>query len=291
MIWRAFTRPGSTWLALLCVGLLFVQPRAYGSEDGTVPFVITPPEVVERMLGIARVGPGDVLIDLGAGDGRIVIGAAQRGAQALGIEIDPTLVERAQLAAIQAGVSAQARFANQDLFVTDLTPASVITLYLLPEVNLQLRPKLLALKPGTRIVSHDWDLGDWLADETIRLHTPEKPVGLGGVSQVFLWYVPAPVAGQWQMSLSGSAIPWRLDIEQQYQRLHLVAQQNAQRLNVRGVRLWGTALRMLVFARVGENTVAHLFTGTIADGQMTGTVQVYDTHPPRTITWTAKRTP
>jgi hypothetical protein len=93
------------------------------------------------------------------------------------------------------------------------------------------------------------------------------------------------------MSLSGSAIPWRLDIEQQYQRLHLVAQQNAQRLNVRGVRLWGTALRMLVFARVGENTVAHLFTGTIADGQMTGTVQVYDTHPPRTITWTAKRTP
>ena len=180
---------------LIAVGPASAQSWAW--DDGTVPFVVSPEEVVDRMLRIADIGPADHVIDLGSGDGRIVIGAAKRGARALGIDIDPTLVERARANAAAAGVSDRATFVAQDLFETDLSKASVVTMYLLPEVNLKLRPKLLTLKPGTRIVSHDWNMGDWEPDETIELRTPEKPVGLGGKSRVHLWIIPADGRGRW----------------------------------------------------------------------------------------------
>jgi len=179
-------------IALGAAGCVAAEAHAQGSLDGDtdVPYVITPQAVVDAMLELAAVGSSDQLIDLGSGDGRIVITAAQRwGTRGLGVEIDPSLVRLARNRAQQAGVEDKVRFEAQDLFATDLSPASVITLYLLPAVNLMLRPRLQALRPGTRIVSHDWDMGDWQPQKTIEVPAPGKPVGLRKVSRLMLWTV------------------------------------------------------------------------------------------------------
>ena len=183
-------------LTALLAALASTLAAAAPAED--VPFVVTPDNVTVAMLSLAKVGSEDYLIDLGSGDGRIVITAAKRfGARGLGIEIVPELVAKSREAAANMGVSQRAHFREQDLFQTDLSPASVVTMYLLPEVNLQLRPRFLALRPGTRIVSHDWDMGDWEPDRTITLDVPDKPVGREKVSKVHLWTVPARVDGAW----------------------------------------------------------------------------------------------
>lgn len=163
-----------------------------------VPFITTPDNVTLEMLGIAGVGPDDYVMDLGSGDGRIVITAARRfGARGMGVEIVPDLVARSNDNAKLAGVADRAVFREQDLFKTDLSPATVITMYLLPEVNLALRPALLALKPGTRLVSHDWNMGEWKPDRTSVIDVPDKKIGLEKSSKVHLWIVPANVKGLW----------------------------------------------------------------------------------------------
>ncbi len=163
-----------------------------------VPFITTPDRVTLAMLQLAGVRPSDHVVDLGSGDGRIVITAARRfGATGLGVEIVPDLVERSRNAAHLAGVDGRARFLEQDLFKTDLSKATVITMYLLPEVNLQLRPALLRLQPGTRIVSHDWDMGEWLPDQTLTMAVPDKQVGREKLSRLHRWVVPARVEGLW----------------------------------------------------------------------------------------------
>jgi hypothetical protein len=190
----------SSFRELVCgIALAAAWPFAASaalSED--VPFVVTPDNVTLAMLGLAKVAPEDYVIDLGSGDGRIVITAAKRfGARGLGVEIVPDLVARSRAAASAAGVAQRAHFREQDLFQTDLSPASVVTMYLLPEANLQLRPKLLHLRPGTRIVSHDWDMGEWEPDKTVTLDVPDKPIGREKLSRVHLWIVPARVDGNW----------------------------------------------------------------------------------------------
>ena len=183
-----------------------------------VPFVVSPPAVTRAMLEIAIVGPTDRLIDLGSGDGRIVITAARLyRTRGLGVEIDPSLVERSRKNAAKAGVAKLVQFRVQDLFKTDLGRASVITMYLMPDVNLALRPKLLKLKPGTRVVSHDWDMGDWPADRVLEVDAPDKPIGREKKSRVMLWVVPADFSGLW-CSRDGAT---RLRVEQRYQRLTL----------------------------------------------------------------------
>ncbi len=163
-----------------------------------VPFIVTPDNVTLAMLQVAGVGPNDHVIDLGSGDGRIVITAAKRfGATGLGVEIVPDLVKQSQDHARKAGVAAKVEFRTQDLFETDLARASVVTMYLLPDVNLQLRDRLLALPPGTRVVSHDWDMGDWAPDRTLTLDVPDKAIGREKRSNVHLWVVPARVHGRW----------------------------------------------------------------------------------------------
>jgi SAM-dependent methyltransferase len=163
-----------------------------------VPFVTSPDNVTLEMLRAARVGPHDHLVDLGSGDGRIVILAAQRfGATGVGVEIVPQLVEQSRVAAQRAGVAQKVEFREQDLFATDLSRATVVTMYLLPEVNLRLRPALLRLAPGTRVVSHDWDMGDWKPDRTTVVDVPDKKVGLEKSSKIHLWVVPAQVDGLW----------------------------------------------------------------------------------------------
>lgn len=156
--------------------------------DRDVPYVPTPEPVVAEMLRIANVNENDVIYDLGSGDGRIVITAAQKyGARGVGVDIDPELVQRANQNARQAGVDDRVQFVQQDLFETDISEASVVTLYLLPEVNLRLRPKLLEeLRPGTRIVSHAFDMGDW---------QPEQVVQVNG-RMIYYWVVPDEVPEQ-----------------------------------------------------------------------------------------------
>jgi hypothetical protein len=173
-------------ILLLLIALAAAPLRA--QEE--VPFITTPDQVTLAMLAVAGVGPADHVIDLGSGDGRIVITAARRfGASGL--------VAQSRENAKRAGVAARVEFREQDLFRTDLARASVVTMYLLPEVNLQLRPRLLALAPGTRIVSHDWDLGDWAPERTQTVDVPDKAIGREKLSRVHLWVVPAPVHGLW----------------------------------------------------------------------------------------------
>lgn len=201
----------------LALGLALSAPAAANDE---VPFVVTPDNVTVAMLQIAKVGPEDYLIDLGSGDGRIVIVAAKRfGARGLGIEIVADLVEKSRESARAAGVSSRVSFREQDLFKIDLAPASVVTLYLLPEVNLQLRPRILALRPGTRIVSHDWDMGDWEPDRTVTVDVPDKSVGLEKKSRVHFWVVPAKLEGTW--CGTGKARGKSLTIVQRYQHVRL----------------------------------------------------------------------
>ena len=172
------------------------QPAPLLTDE--VPFITTPDQVTLAMLRLAQVGPNDHLIDLGSGDGRIVVTAARQfGASGLGVEIVPDLVKQSIRNARQAGVAERTVFRVQDIFETDLSAATVVTMYLLPEYNLQLRPRLLQLAPGTRIVSHDWDMGDWKPDETVKVDVPDKAIGLEKFSRVHLWRVPAPVQGLW----------------------------------------------------------------------------------------------
>ncbi|MDP1742590.1 cyclopropane-fatty-acyl-phospholipid synthase family protein [Polaromonas sp.] len=179
-------------MALLCAAVAHAQPL----EE--VPFITSPDNVTLEMLSVAGVKRGDHVIDLGSGDGRIVILAAKKfEATGLGVEIDPSLVARSKTNARAAGVADKVEFREQDLFKTDLSQATVITMYLLQEVNILLRPSLLALKPGTRIVSHDWDMGDWAPDRTTVLPVPDKVVGREKSSKVHLWTVPARVEGLW----------------------------------------------------------------------------------------------
>lgn len=196
----------------LMAALTLAGGMAAAPAQEEVPFITTPDQVTLAMLQLAGVTAQDHVIDLGSGDGRIVITAAKRlGARGLGVEIAPDLVVQSRRNARTAGVADRTEFQEQDLFQTDLSRAQVITMYLLPEVNLQLRPRLLALAPGTRIVSHDWDMGDWLPERSVTLAVPEKSIGLDKRSTVHLWVVPARVHGLW---CTAGAL---LDITQRFQ--------------------------------------------------------------------------
>ena len=173
-------------------------PSAYEPEVGQpgkdVVWVPTPQAVVDKMLDMARVTPKDFVIDLGSGDGRTVITAAKRGAHAMGVEYNPDMVELARNNARAAGVTERVEFVQADLFETDLSKATVITMFLLPDINLKLRPKLLGLKPGTRIASNTFTMGDWQPDVRQTVESCD-----GSWCTVLFWVVPARVAGQWKL--------------------------------------------------------------------------------------------
>ena len=187
-----------------------VEQRTARTPD--VHFVPTPMRVVDQMLSVARVGRNDVLYDLGSGDGRIVITAAKRhGARAIGIDIDPRRISESRHNADTAGVTGRVEFREADLFETDLRDATVVTLYLLRQLNVRLRPKLLEeLRPGTRVVSHAFDMGDWKADSLMNVEG----------NNVYYWVVPADVRGAWSMTATLGGVERRYDLllEQQYQR-------------------------------------------------------------------------
>jgi SAM-dependent methyltransferase len=253
-----------------------------------VPFVVSPPEIVERMMRMAEVGEGDTLIDLGSGDGRIVIAAAKRGAQAFGVDLDPALVRLATENAKAAGVAARAHFEVRDLFDTDLSKASVVAFYLLPEFNAKLLPKLLALKPGTRIVSHDGGIGEWPPDERLELRVPEKAVGVGGLSTIELWIVPADARGRWVSEVPGHGGRWTFDIAQRFQALEVGVAAQGRDLLVRASRLRGDEIKLAVSGIVGGRAWNQLFEGRIAGARIEGVLRVSDGEQTRTLPWTAQ---
>ncbi len=238
-------------------------PQPQPMPDLDVPYVTTPDHVVRAMLDMAGVTARDYVLDLGSGDGRIVVtAAAHYGARGMGVDIDPTLVAASNENARKAGVAGRARFVEQDLFATDLTPASVITMYLLPDVNLQLRPSLLKLKAGTRIVSHDWDMGDWEPDQRLVVDVPDKQLGLKKESVLLFWKVPAMAAGSW---VSGKVL--QMEFSQRYQMLK-------GRVTWRGVaytdadgRVDGTRVRVC-FSRHATGACRLGALGQLAGGEM-----------------------
>ncbi|MGH7798427.1 MAG: class I SAM-dependent methyltransferase [Candidatus Binatia bacterium] len=179
-----------------------------GQEGKDVIWVPTPQALVDKMLDIAKATPKDYVIDLGSGDGRTVITAARRGIRALGIEYNPDMVELSKRNAAKAGVGARASFVNADLFESDFSKATVITMFLLPDINIRLRPKILNLKPGTRIVSNSFTMGDWQADDTVMVKE-----GCASYCTAYLWIVPAKVEGTWQLG------DGELTLEQTYQMI------------------------------------------------------------------------
>jgi SAM-dependent methyltransferase len=267
------------------------QPQSWAWDDGTVPYVQTPMEIVERMLRMAEVRQGDYVIDLGSGDGRIVVEAAKRGARGLGVDLDPALVKLATENAERAGVGSRARFEVRDIFETDLSGATVVAFYLLPDFNAKLLPKLLALKPGTRIVSHDGGIADWPADERLEMRTPEKPVGVGGNSRVELWVVPADVRGTWASNLPAHGGSWTMKMQQKYQELDINVSAQGKDLLVRNSRLRGEEIKIIVTGIVNGRAWHHYFVGTVKGNAISGDVTVSDGNNKRSFPWTATRTP
>ena len=251
---------------LLLGGLGFLAVRSVSAQEEekpAVPYVPTPQVTVDEMLRLAGVGPEDFVIDLGSGDGRIVVTAAKKfGARGLGVDIDWRLVAQAEENARQAGVADRAKFVEQDLFLTDLGQASVITTYLLPFVMLKLRPRLLELKPGTRIVSHDFDFGDWRPDRKTNIR-----------KNVFLWIVPARVAGRWRARLDLPPIERLLELEvmQRYQEVSAHARLNGVPAPVWDMAIAGDRLSFVVVDSTDRDDEASLyFEGRVAGDVMEG---------------------
>jgi len=234
------------------------QPTV-GQEGKDVVWVPTPQALVEEMLNIARAKPGEYLIDLGSGDGRTVITAARRGLRALGIEYNPDMAELARRNARQAGVESAATFHTGDLFEADLSGADIITMFLLPSINEQLKPSLLKLQPGTRIVSNTFTMGDWEADQ--RLTVTEN---CQNYCTALLWVIPARVEGDWRLGDK------TLRLTQQYQMLSGTLGQTA-----------------LSEARMNGDTISFVadgvrYVGTVNNGRMTGRIDGGKT-------WTARK--
>ena len=266
------------------------QAQAMYWDDGSTPYVQSPMEVVDRMLRLAEPKAGEYLIDLGSGDGRIVLEAAKRyGVRGLGVDLEPKLVALARERARRAGVAGLAKFEVQDLFELDLGGADIVTAYLLPEVNLKLMPKLLALKPGVRVVTHDYDMGPWKPDETIELPVAEKLVGPLGRSKVYLFVVPADARGTWESDLPQHGGRWRFSIAQTYQELDIAAHAGAEEQLVRGSRLRGRELRMVMSGLVGGKPSTGAFVGRLDGDRIQGEATISDGEDSRTVPWTARR--
>ena len=262
--------------AALAASAAFGQAPEYEPQIGQpgkdVVWVPTPEALVERMLSMAQVGRGDVVFDLGSGDGRTVIAAARRGARAVGVEYNPDLVALSRLNAERERLpSDEAGFVHGDIFETDFSGATVVTLYLLPDLNLRLRPVLLAMRPGTRVVSHMFKMQDWEPDETSYL----------GNTPAYLWVVPARVGGTWRLALEGGA-GFDVDLEQTFQAIGGTVNLSPIRAGLREARLRGEAVS---FAFVDVNGVLHDFAGRVAGDRMEGTFRA----GARAGRWTATR--
>ncbi len=266
------------------------QTRA--DTQPSVPYVPTPQAVVDRMLEMAKVTAQDYLIDLGSGDGRIVVTAAKKfGARGFGVDLNPVRISEANENARKNGVTDKVAFYQRNLFDTDLTQATVITMYLLPRVNLELRPKLLELKPGTRLVSHDFDMGDWKADASVRMDANDKFSGAGGDSDVYFWIVPAKATGSWrsQFPVSGKPQTYEFMFEQKYQMVNGSVQVNGRAVKILDAKLRGAELTFSFTTEVNGAPVKHEFSGSIDGGRITGQAALSGSRLTARVEWIAER--
>src|SRR4051812_24287287 len=280
--------PAGKLAAFFMAALLVASVSA--QDYGDTPYVQTPQNVVDRMLDVARVGPKDYVIDLGSGDGRMVITAAQRyGARGFGVDLDRRLVTLSNRLAAKAGIADRAVFYERDIYETDLSPASVVTIYLLPEVNLMMRPKLLSmLKPGTRVVSHDYDMGEWPPDLTFTMDAPGKPVGRDKKSKVFYWVVPGRAAGKWRWrDASGHDVD--LALNQNFQKIDGTLTSEGRSVPIEDARLTGDSITFV--AKVDAAGAKQEFSGHIVNHAIEGTVRTSKAGGPAQQTaWNAART-
>jgi SAM-dependent methyltransferase len=249
---------GTTALATAVATPIFAQ------QFFDVPFVPTPQVVVDEMLRLAAVGPKDVVYDLGSGDGRIVISAASKfGARAVGVELNEHLIYQSEESARQANVESRVKFLQQDFFKTDFSEASVVTLYLLPAVMKRLRERMLQLKPGTRLVAHDFDFEDWRPDvkTTIR-------------KNAFLWIVPARAGGQWQtrVELAREPFAFAMDVRQKYQEIDgIVKMEGSPPGGLWEAKLVGDRIRFIVVdSRDRDREASLYFDGRVSGDTMRG---------------------
>jgi tRNA G37 N-methylase Trm5 len=264
---------------LLALAALAAAPAAYAQPSGKeyvpqvgqqgkdVIWVPTPQALVERMLAMADVKPGDFVVDLGSGDGRTVITAVKKfGARALGIEYNPDMVELSRRAAEKEGASGRAEFVRGDIFATDFSQATVVTMYLLPSLNLKLRPTLLNMKPGTRLVSHAFTMDDWQADQ---IETVDGRTG-------YLWIVPAKVEGTWRWEMEGGGPRrYELVLAQHFQNIEGIVRADGKVAQFRNARLRGDVLTFSAIEITGPaTTIRRDFTGRVAGDRITGTVKV-----------------
>jgi SAM-dependent methyltransferase len=224
-----------------------------GQQGKDVVWVPTPQELVDKMLNIAKVTPDDYVIDLGSGDGRTVITAAKIGAKATGIEYNPDMVALSKENAKKEGVGDKAEFIQADLYETDFSKATVITMFLLPEINLKLRPRLLDLKPGTRIVSNTFTMGDWEADQEV---TTEE--NWNSWNTAYLWIIPAKVGGKWKLGNG------ELDFTQEFQFVRGTLNSGGKSISVTDGRLDGNSITFTI----GNEK----YSGTVDDKIIKGTV-------------------
>jgi SAM-dependent methyltransferase len=254
-----------------------------------VHFQTTPQKVVEEMLEMAKVTKDDTVYDLGCGDGRFVITAAKKyGARGVGIDIDPKRVQESHQKAIEAGVTDRVRFIEDDLFTTHINEATVITLYLLQELNLKLRPKLLReLKPGSRIVSYVYDMGDWKPDTM-------RPLG-NSTFYYYVWVIPADVAGVWRWSVPTQKgdRPYTLRLNQNFQEVNgHVTIQEGRRIRIKEAELTGDGLNFAVkYDEANKQKVVMQFNGRISGDTIHGNVEVTGGPFAGRYTWTARRNP
>jgi SAM-dependent methyltransferase len=255
-----------------------------------VPFVPTPPEVVEEMLRLAGVKTGDILYDLGCGDGRIVIAAAKRfGIKAVGIDIDPVRITESNANAAAAGVTGKVRFIQQNLFEADFREATVVTMYLLTSVNRRLRPKLLAeLQPGTRLVSHSFDMGDWRPDKTSVVST-----SYDDERAVYFWIVPANLTGRWEWDLAAGPRNRRYTLQttQQFQVVAASGTAGGRPLTISDVELAGDAIKFRTGEESDGKTVSFLYEGKVQGHTIVGTVKPADNPKAAAVKWKAARDP
>ena len=272
------------WLLALCLCVIaagiFTQVQAaqeeyqpqVGQEGKDVVWVPTPQALVDKMLDMAKVTPKDYVIDLGSGDGRTVITAAKRGIRALGIEYNPDMVELSKRNAAKEGVSDKATFVKADLFESDFSQATVITMFLLPEINLRLRPKILDLKPGTRIVSNSFTMGEWKDDETATVSN-----GCSNWCTAHLWIVPAKVEGTWQLPQG------ELSLKQEFQMISGTLKSGSQTTPLSNGRLRGDQIS---FSASGAQ-----YTGRVTGNAIEGTVKSGGSNGKWSATRTGKPAP
>jgi SAM-dependent methyltransferase len=231
-----------------------------GQQGKDVIWVPTPDEIVERMLRMAQTTPNDYVVDLGAGDGKIAIMAAKKfGAKSLGIEYNPEFAKFAQENVVKSGVADKARVQQGDIFATDFKSATVLTMYLLPALNLKLRPTILTMRPGTRVVSHSFTMDDWEADEISSVDG----------RRAYFWVVPANVQGTWKISLPGGDSP-EVTFDQKFQKIEGHVQLGTLQGGLREARLSGPNI---TFAYVDSAGVKRSFSGRVNGNAMEGTLR------------------